>query len=58
MADHDRERDATSVLTILSGFQQAHHEELGIRRIGLFGSTARNELAEDSGVDTNRIGLT
>ena len=39
------------LLDTLSNFQQAHREEFGIRRIGLFGSAARNELTENSDVD-------
>ena len=39
------------ILTLLRKFKQDYAEQYGIIEIGVFGSTARNEIREDSDVD-------
>jgi predicted nucleotidyltransferase len=39
------------VLQVLRTFQRTRCDEFGIQRIGVFGSTARGEMTDDSDVD-------
>jgi predicted nucleotidyltransferase len=39
------------ILRILARFQESKRDEFGIVRIGVFGSVARDEMADDSDVD-------
>ncbi len=39
------------ILILLSKFKQEYAEQYGILEIGVFGSTARNEIRDDSDVD-------
>ena len=39
------------ILRILASFRESKRDEFGIVRIGVFGSVARDEMADDSDVD-------
>ena len=43
--------DAQNVLEVLRDYLRKHGAELGIVTLGIFGSVARNEAAQDSDVD-------